>query len=113
MKTLKIVLVSVILSFLLAGTASAQAIVVKDHPWHLETGYGYYESFDAQGVYTPGGNINIRINFLLDLKDPLILIAREEGPFSFEFFVTTQKIIVPCTVTVFPNGRVKINAHLH
>jgi hypothetical protein len=113
MKALKIVFALIFLSCLSAGTAKAQAILVKDHPWHLETGYGYYESYDAQGVYTPGGNINIRINFLLDLKDPLILIAKEEGPFSFEFFVTTQKIIVPCTVTVFPNGRVKINAHLH
>jgi hypothetical protein len=47
------------------------------------------------------------------MNDPLVLVAIEEGPITFDFFVTTGSIVVPCTVTVFPNGRLKVNGHLH
>jgi hypothetical protein len=113
MKNLRIVLVLVLLSFIFPVPASSQAVVVKDHVWHLNTGYKTYDSYDAQGVYTPGGNINLRINFQMDMNDPLVLVAIEEGPITFDFFVTTGSIVVPCTVTVFPNGRLKVNGHLH
>jgi len=112
MKSFRIVFAIFVLCFVFSGPASSQALVVKDHVWHLDTGYKTYDSYDAQGVYTPFGNINIRINFQLDTKDPLVLIAIEEGPISFDFFITTGDIVVPCTITVFPNGRLKVNGHL-
>ena len=117
MKNLKIVFAFIALSFVFCSPVSSQALLVKDHVWHLNTGFKTYDSYDAQGVYTPIGNINIRINFQLDMDDELVLIAKQEGrPISFDYFVKTKvtgvEIVVPCTFTVFPNGRLKVNGHL-
>lgn len=112
MKSFRIVFAFLVLSLLFSLPASSQALVVRDHVWHLNTGFKTYDSYDAQGVYTPFGKINLRINFQLDSKDPLVQIALQEGPITFDFYVTTGGIAVPCTITVFPNGRLKVNGHL-
>ncbi len=112
MKSFKFYFAIVVLSLIFSGPVSSQSLVVKDHVWHLDTGFKTYDSYDAHGVYTPFGNINLRINFQLDMRDPLVLIAVEEGPITFGLDITTGGIVVPCMVTVFPNGRLKVNGHL-
>lgn len=112
MRTIRLLFILILFTLLPAGFAHGQAVMEKDHTWHMYIGTDEFISYDAFQVYTPGGNINLRINFLIDPENPYIQWAREEGPITFDIVITTRGFKVPSTITFFPNGRVKVNGHL-
>lgn len=108
MKTLKVLLVTLILGGIFATTANAQADVVKDQDWYY---YGYV-SYDAHEVVTPDGTINLRVNFLFDLDHYRIVEAILYGNYSISSNAISDYGVIPCTITFYQNGRVKVNGHL-
>jgi hypothetical protein len=108
MKTLKVFLVTLFLSSMVATAVNAQAVIVKDQNWYY---YGYV-SYDAHEVVTPDGTINLRINWQFNMDDPMILEAIMNGSYSIAVNAISDYGVVPGIATFFKNGRVKFNGHL-
>lgn len=110
MKALKILIAFLFFSCIVAETANAQAVVIKDHTWH----WLGYESTDAHQVVAPDGTINLLVTFMLPLDNPYVP-TKEVGTIVYvvyaEFKMNDIEYLIRGTMTVNPNGRAKGNFH--
>ena len=107
MKALKILFVFTVLSCFAVATADSEAVVVKDQTWYF---WGY-ESYDAHQVVAPDGTINLRVNWIFSLDDPMIVEAILNGAYTMDVWAFGDGFAILTQVTFFPNGRVKLNGH--
>jgi hypothetical protein len=109
MKSFKVLFVLLLLGGFFSTNANAQALVVKDNVFTLDD----YPSFHSQEVVTPDGTINLRVHLQLPLDHFLVAHAIYlGGKYIYTTTVITDNGAIPIEVTIYFNGKVKVNGHL-
>lgn len=115
MKTLRFLILLIVLAGYGSLTGSAQALVQKDFNWYLRTDEGLYPAVETMAVFTPSGNIlHIQI-FMID-PDESIVPEKGVNKISFITWVPYDGIIqtmVDAEGIVYPDGKCRIIFHLN
>lgn len=115
MKVIKFIFVTLFLCAFALTEVNAQATVVKDDLgyWAIYAPSGYYYAYDSQEVLTPDGTLNLRINIQLPLDDEWVVEAILNGKYELEgWYANTMAGVIPVIITIYPNGRLKVEGHL-
>ncbi len=108
MKAFKVLFVMLLLGGFFVSNADAQALVVKNGLWTLDG----HPAFHSREVVTPSGTINLIIHLQLPVDNWIIMHAiMLGGKFSYAPIITSDYGEIPGVITVYPDGRVMVNAH--
>lgn len=111
MKTFNLILSIFLLGFISLTSANAQEIEINSDYWSLNTGYNTSDSYDIQ-QYKCENSINFRVNFQIDITDPLIQDAVINGSYELYVDISFDGYVVPTKIIFNPDGIVKVIGHL-